>query len=452
MLLLPAAPALAAPPANDNRANAQVITPPDTVDGTVTEATVEPFEGGGGFCQSGDSSVWYRFTAPPRGSVIIQLDAGGNLDATVDVFQPERSNLNFQDCADTDKKGLATLAMDGLKGDYLIRVTKRFNSDPGDFKLGVLVPSPAARPPGKALPARGAKDSTDSLLNPSDAWAYTMTAGRTYRLSLTSDTCTGLSVFEPGTGSFDAEAVKTLHCGGYRLFTPETTGRYSLLVAGQRSVRGLQPYQLNVKPAGPDDTTPGIFIRNRAKVRGRVNGHADSVDYYRFDVTSRSSLNLTATGGPTLTLLKPGGRRLSSGSGRISLDVQPGRYYVAVRGRGSYRLRRISKVITHSRVTFDGQRHTRLAPGQSAQLVLGVNPSVNGRSTITLQKFDPLDGWQFLRRIHPTVVNGRAVVTFTPPSIGRYRAIAEFRGSKIASPSSAGIASINVRNPVLQQR
>src|SRR3954451_7580517 len=87
LVLGSAAPALAAPPGNDNRSDAQLINPPATVDGTVKGATVEQFEPGGGFCEGGDASVWYRFTAPARGSVIVQLDAGGDLDATVDVFQ-----------------------------------------------------------------------------------------------------------------------------------------------------------------------------------------------------------------------------------------------------------------------------------------------------------------------------------------------------------------------------
>jgi hypothetical protein len=447
-LLLPATPALAAPPDNDDRANAERINPPQTVNGTVRDATVQNNEAFSS-CESGDATVWYAFTAPARGAVVVQLDAGGELDASIDVFKRERSELTEEDCDNTDKKGLATLRLEDLDGEYLIRVSKHFDSDPGPFTLAVLVPSAPARPPGKPLPLKGVKDSVDTLSNPSDAFSTQMTAGTSYRLSLAANQCTSLSVYGPNTGSFGSSPKKQLRCGGYRLFTPERSGRYSLLVEAGRS-RGTQKYRLNVKRALLDDTTPGIFIRNNARVRGRVNGRVDSVDLYRFDVTSRSSLTLRVSGGPVLTLLKPGGRRLDRGD-FIDTNVAVGRYYVAVRGRGKYTLRRISKTITRSRVTFNGKRKAVITPGSSARLVLGVSPSVAGRSTILLEKFDPLEGWQFLRRIHPRVFSGRASVTFVPPSIGRYRATATFRGSKLASGSDAGQARLNVRPPVLQQ-
>jgi hypothetical protein len=447
LLLLPAAPALAAPPDNDNRADATRITPPQTVSGTVRDATVEDNE----FfseCEGGDASVWYRFTAPARGAAVVTLDAGGDLDATIDVFQRERSELTPVDCDNTDKKGSATLQLDDLEGEYLIRVGKQFDSDPGSFDLGVLVPSPAAKPPGKPLAAGGVKDSVDPLVNPSDAYSVQMVAGVTYRLSLAANQCTSLSVFRPGTRSFDSGPEKSLRCGGYRLYTPERSGRFPVLVDAGRT-RGTQPYRLNIKAATSDDTTPGIFIRNNAKVRGRVNGRVDSVDLYRFDVTSKSSLNLSVSGGPELTLLRPGGRRVSRGS-QIRENVSRGRFYVAVRGRGTYTLRRVSKTITHAKILFNGRRKAAVGPGSSANLVLAVNPNVAGRSTILLEKFDPLEGWQFLRRIHPTVSGGRASLTFAPPSIGRYRATASFDGSKLASPSEAGRAKLIVRAPLQQ--
>jgi hypothetical protein len=453
-VLATAAPsALAAPPDNDLRVNATRINPPGTVQGTLEDATVQDNEADS-FCDSTDGSVWYKFTAPASGKVIIQFDAAGDLDATVDLYQQERSQLNSIDCESSDKKGSATLDADDLKGEYLIRVSKLISSDPDAFTLKVLVPSPPARPPGKPLGDAAVKDTVDAIANPSDAYSVQMQAGTTYRLSIAARRCVNLSVFAPGTKSFNSDSEKFVGCNsssGYRLYTPERSGRFPLLVAAGSRERGTLNYRVQVRRALSDDTAPGIFIRNNARVHGHVNGKIDSVDLYRFDVTNRSSLNLNVSGGPTMTLVKPGGRRLDSNTSSISLDVGIGRYYVAVKGKGKYTLRRVSKAITHSRVTFNGSRKAFVGPGQSASLALSVTQGGSGRSTILIEKFDPLDGWQFLRRIHPTVSGGRAALTFSPPSIGRYRATATFDGSKLFSPSNAGQAKLLVRAP-LQQR
>src|SRR3954449_5573273 len=80
-----ALPAAAAPPANDDRADAQSITLPANVTGTTAEATREtnePTER----CQSSAGSVWYSYAAPANGRVAIDLQAQGKLDAAVEVF------------------------------------------------------------------------------------------------------------------------------------------------------------------------------------------------------------------------------------------------------------------------------------------------------------------------------------------------------------------------------
>lgn len=444
LLLVPAAPALAAPPPNDDRVDAERLQLPATASGTVREATLEPNELGSG-CDTIDSSVWYRFSAPARGAAVLQLDAGGDLDATVDVFRRQRSELTPVNCDSTDRRGSVTLQLDDLDGEYLVRVGRRFDSDPGGFDLRLLVPSPPARPPGKPLRGRGARDSVDGLANPSDAYSVALRAGVPYRFSLSAKECTRLTIFAPGGGFNDPQ--RSLRCGGYRLYTPERSGRYPLLVEAGRA-RGRQRYRLAVGRARGDDTTPGIFIRNNARVRGRVNGRLDSVDLYRFDVTRRSSLNLRVSGGPRLTLVKPGGKRLATNTSAIRRNVGAGRYVVAVRGKGRYKLRRVSKTITRSNVLFNGRRKAFAGPGTSATLSLNVSPNVNGRSVILLEKFDPLEGWQFLRRARPRVVGGRAALTFAPRTIGRYRATAQFRGSKLASPSEAGRAKLVVRAPL----
>jgi hypothetical protein len=446
VLLALAAPALAAAPANDARAAATAITPPGSVSGTVTEATLEDNELPSD-CGDTDASVWYRFTPPKRGSVVVQLDAGGNLDASVDVYERSRSELTSVDCAASNSKGSATLGLDGLDPahEYLVRVGKLRSSDPGDFKLQVLVPNPPATAPGRVLPRRGISDSVDRLINPSDAYNLRLREGVAYRVDLAKQGCLPLAIYAPGTSDFDAAPERTLRCGGYHLFTPDRNGRYVLLVQSGRR-RGDEPYRLRVGRARADDTTPGLFIHNYARVHGRVNGRIDSVDLYRFDVVRRSALTLRVSGNPEVELLGEHGRRIDSGSD-IRIGIRPGRYYAAVRGAGRYTLRRVSRAITHASTSFS---RASAPPGTTVSLSLNVRPGVEGRGVIVVQRLDPIAGYQFLRRYHVRVVGGRATVAFTPPSVGHYRASSSFLGSRTASPSATGYARLTVNGPLVE--
>src|SRR4051812_17114342 len=169
--------AAAAPPANDDRADAQSITLPANVTGTTAEATREtnePIER----CQSSAGSVWYSYAAPANGRVAIDLQAQGKLDAAVEVFHVRRSQLDELDCEDTDDNGAASVALTAEKDQtYLIRVSQRANSVTGTFRLTANTVQPAARPPGKPLPAKGVANSVNRTLNPSDAYSVTLTEG-----------------------------------------------------------------------------------------------------------------------------------------------------------------------------------------------------------------------------------------------------------------------------------
>jgi len=442
-------PAWAAPPANDNRADATRLQLPADVTGTLVDATIETTNDWSSCGPGTDASVWYRFTAPKRGAVIVQMDAAGEMDATIDLYRQVRSKLQSVNCAETDANGGATLDQEGLQvgAEYTIRIGRETGSVADRFSLRVLVPSPPPEPPGKPLPASGIKGSVDRLLNPGDAYRTRMREGRTMRLSLRADQCTGLDVYAPGTSSFGGSAAKSLSCGGYSLFTPTETGRYYLVVRAGRT-RSKQPYRLQVATARRDDTTPGVFIGNNARVRGKVNGGIDARDLYRFDVTRRSTLTLDLTGGPTMRLVRDDGGRIGRGD-YIERTVPAGRYFVAVQGEGRYTLRRVSRTITKASVTFNGRRSAKAAPGASARLALRVRPAVDGPGLMTVERFDPIDGWQFTRRYRVNVRAGTATVTFLPPSVGRYRVTGEFKGSRVAAAAYAGRAHLRVQGPLV---
>lgn len=92
--------ALAAPPANDNFANAQAITSlPFSAAVDNTDATLEPGEPFN--CSLSPNTVWYSF--PPPQNMAVRADAlGGNITGTVALYLssgPGFANLTFLSCA-----------------------------------------------------------------------------------------------------------------------------------------------------------------------------------------------------------------------------------------------------------------------------------------------------------------------------------------------------------------
>ena len=96
------------------------------------------------------------------------------------------------------------------------------------------------------------------------------------------------------------------------------------------------------------------------------------IDLYRFDVTRRSDLDLVLRTSSEfdVTLVRAGGKRIASGQ-QIRRAVRRGRYFAVVRARrgasGSYRLRRVSRTITRTRATINGQRSAQVSPGTQSR-------------------------------------------------------------------------------------
>jgi hypothetical protein len=458
-LVAPAA-ALAERPPNDQRANATPLDPPARTTGSLVDAVAE--EGNPPSCGVPEESVWYRFTAPAGGRIVVLLDTAGELDATVDVYRRARSVLHPAGCASTDEQGQATLDMDDLQGGatYLVRVSRRTGTPADRFRLELLVPKPPAAPPGRPLPPRGATGSVSRLVNQSDAWSFRMREGTTYRVNLDprATRCVALDIYPPGTRSFgDTSPLRTFPCGGYELLTPRpgTAGRYILRARATPGDRKPQGYHVQISPAGPDDTAPGIFIGNFARVRGFLQaGGIDVVDLYRFDVVRRSGLflKLHTRGEMRMLLLNDRGRHLDANSFLIRRKVRAGRYFVAIRSesdrRVPYTLGRISRTITRSRLTINGSRHAQSGPGEAVRVGVSVRPAVSGPVRVDVERFDPLAGWQFYRRFQSSASNGHASVSFVPQGVGRYRARGLFLRTREATASATNAATLLVASPL----
>ncbi len=79
-----------------------------------------------------------------------------------------------------------------------------------------------------------------------------------------------------------------------------------------------------------------------------------------------------------------------------------------------------------------------------------VSPAVSGPVTIEIDRFDPVEHWQFYRYYHVTAVGGLASLPFVAPHIGRWRATVSFDGTRTAAPATSGFAQALVAGPLRQ--
>ncbi len=457
LLAVPAA-ATANPPSNDNRESARAISVPQRVSGTTVEATDEQGEPRSN-CATSKGSVWYRFSGN-GGLVALSLVANGDLDAVVEVFAVRRSQTTLRACDSTNSAGFGVLSLKTSRGtDYLIRVAGRSNSVAGNFTLNLLKAAEPARPPGKRLPSRGISSSVNLTSNPSDAWSIRLTAGKTYRINLASNSsdvaCLRGGLYKSGDSPDEGPPVRRLSCGdGYTLFTPGRGkgGRYSIFVESATNSLSSQRYRLQVGRAQRDDTGPGLFWSGLTK-RGSLNGRRlDGEDLYNWDLnrTAFVGLRVASRADFEVVLLSVGGRRLAcSCDGAISRKLKPGTYFALVfasfGARGSYTLKRTVRTITKTSIGFNGSKNKLVSEGASVRLGATVTPAGSGKLIITLERKDPVYGWQYFNTYTGSGSGGGMSTSFTPPGIGEWRAKAEFKGSKTANPSKSGYARLSIR-------
>ena len=452
--LLWAAPAAQAAPPNDARAAAQALTLPANVQGTTVAATREEDEPPG--CAPAAGTVWYGFSVGSPRQILVALDAAGDMDATIEVFARSRSQLESLGCQTTNRRGEATLDLDAAAGTpYLVRVAPLENSVEDRFRLRVVAPDSPARAPGDRLPARGTSGVLDRFANGDDAWAASLREGRSYRFNLVTRGagCVRGELYAPG--NFRGAAEETLACDDHVVYTPRRSGTYTVLLNAPRGSRERLTYRLRAGLAERDDSAPGVPLADDRRVRGSLAGNElDALDLYRFTIARRADLRLRLDGDADfdMRLITATGNRLGSASDELVRRLRPGRYYVAVRARdgaaGRYTLSRLARTITRARMTVDGGRHPTLAPGQTASLALRVTPAVDGRATLVVERYDPIEGWLYHATYRVRVAGEAATVAFTPPFVGRWRVTGTYDGTRTSSPSNGGTARFDVLEPL----
>jgi hypothetical protein len=433
---------------------------PAFVSGTTVDATMEqdePFPA----CGPIKNSVWFSLSVPSNRELLVALDAAGDMDAVLELFVRERSQLTSVECERTNRRGEATIDADAEAGtSYLVRVAPRGNSVADRFTLRAVLPDEPARPPGDPLPDSGTSGRVDRFANPDDAWATRMQAGRTYRINLVTVDAGRVRTALYAPGDFGGEAQERLDGDEHTVFTAPRSGVYTLHVQAPRASRARLGYRLRVGPAGRDDSAPGVVLPDDRRVAGTLRGdELDALDLYRFTVARRSDVRvrLRTARDFDLRLLSDSGRRIGSDSGfagskELTPRLRPGRYFIAVRARngahGRYVLSRLGRVITRATTLVDGRRSTSAGPGETVQLAVRVTPAVTGRATLLVERHDPLAGWLFYSRYAPHVSGTAATVAFHPPFVGRWRVTGEYEGTRTSSPSHGGTARFSVLEPL----
>jgi hypothetical protein len=450
-------------PANDEIASAQAIhSVPATVEGTTVGATTATSEPGSNCVSQTVASVWYSLQTAGAERLAVELAAGGKLDGTIDVYRAVRSQLQPVACAQTEEEGKASLSFKAHRNtQYEIRVAALANSQLASFTLNIFQPTPAIAPPGPRLSAGGVSGQVDRIQNVNAAYSVSLHAGVSYLLNLANETrgaCVNGALFPPGTSSFEgASASLRVDCGGYRLFTPGPGkgGLYSFEVTPSPEVKGEQRFHLQFAPANGTQTAPGLALGNYARAHGRLEGTGIQVlRLYRIDVTSHSNLTLRLSAPASaefdLQLRDQNGGVIAcscdgSGSQKLQQQLRKGRYYAVVSVRnhtsGSFTLTRESRTITHTKISFGVAHGTA---GAMVPLAVHVTPGASGPVKVEVQRFDPVFGWQFYRVIEVHVSEGTAVIPFTPPAVGNWRADAAYEGSLVASPSRVGFTYLLV--------
>jgi hypothetical protein len=446
---LPAA-AASAPPGNDPRAAATPLsasksaTSASTVD--ATRADTDPAEACGNDL---GSTVWYRLTDVPTRTTVLRLSARPPLDAVLAVYRLHDERLTQVDCDETGDPGAATVGFQAREGD-LVLVAQTADSAPGSFVLRALVPQPTEHPPGRALHRVGT-GILEQYLNQDDLWHTGLRPGATYTMSLVvrGDGCPRVTVYR-ASGRNRASPAAEIRCDRAVSFTPGPDGGGRYLFAAHLSyASGRVPYRLQVVRAQRDDTAPGLPLAAGTWQEGRLSpSNADPLDMYRFVLPRRSDV-LLALHRPrprnvSLLLVREDGKRLAAGQA-IRRSVPRGTYFVVVSApvgspAANYRL----ALRTHevSRLVANDVRVLQAPLGTAVLFGATIGAPAGRTAALQIDRFDPLEGWLFVRRFSlPVSPDATISLTWHPPQLGQFRA-------RITAPSRSSYVLIEIVDPL----
>jgi hypothetical protein len=337
-----AAPALAAPPPNDNRADALSLpTFPGTARGTTAEATVERLDPQVSKCGRIDATVWYRIDATPDGTVVATVQALGQLAPVVRIYRRYPSRIEEVACGTAKSGGKAVASVGTVRGaGYLVLVGRRTGAPDGDFDLRTdLVLPPENDERGEATPLSRLPANVRGTTLGATADSYrgcgTGAGGVWYRLK---GPATGQIVVQLATGERDAVVVAfrrsrsevvpvgcapTDRNGNAVLGVATEARRDYLLLIGDRPGSAPGEFVLRVR-AGEAAERRGRALPRRG-VRQSVNGLTDVNDMWSVRLRRGTTYRIAFSSSPcAYATLRARGRMLRFGC-RAYTSFTPGR-------------------------------------------------------------------------------------------------------------------------------
>jgi hypothetical protein len=137
LLLTTPGTAMAAPPPNDNRADAAVIPAfPHVVSTTTVEATVERLDPQVSECGRVEGTTWYRIDAAPDGRIALTAKGAPGVPPIVRIYRRTPSAIQEIDCGSAAGGGTATASFEAVRGSgYLVMLGRRPGSPDGAIEL-----------------------------------------------------------------------------------------------------------------------------------------------------------------------------------------------------------------------------------------------------------------------------------------------------------------------------
>ena len=331
----------------DSRSSATRVSVPSTTAGRI---------------ETGSDEDYFRFEVSSRGTV--QLETTGGTDTTGTLYDSAGTRLAYNDDSGTGNNFRISRTLSA--GTYYVAVGS-YRTRTGAYTLSITG--------GGGGGGGGGDDHGDSRSSATRVSVPSTTAGRietgsdedyfrfevssrgTVQLETTGGTDTTGTLYDSA-GTRLAYNDNSGTGSNFRISTNLSAGTYYVAVGSYRTRTGA--YTLSITGdggdggdgggggGGGDDHGDSRSSATRVSVpsttAGRIETGSDE-DYFRFEVSSRGTVQLETTGGTdtTGTLYDSAGTRLAynddSGTGsnfRISTNLSAGTYYVAV---GSYRTR-----------------------------------------------------------------------------------------------------------------
>lgn len=331
LVLAPAADA--APPLNDNRADAQILPAfPATASGTTAEATVERLDPQVSDCGQIEGTVWYRIDQAPDGRIVATVRAQPGLAPVVRLYRRGASAISEVDCGTAADAGTAVTSVQTVRGaGYFILVGRRPGAGDGAFDVLVelfLPPrndrardaQPLGRLPGTiegtTLGATG--DSSDGKacgLAGGTVWYGIAGSGRraVLRLTAAEELDASMTIFERVRSELEPIDCSATDRDGHAVLAVDTkAGRSYLLVVGERAKSRPGTFRLEALAAEAPEALPGHRLGPGAV--NTVHGLTDVNDIWYANLRAGSNylIAFSSRDCATVSVRAPGVRNRSA--------------------------------------------------------------------------------------------------------------------------------------------